>query len=291
EATDAELRSRPVEAILPADRSQPADAVVLRWPDGRTTSFAELDAFARDTNAAWHDGSSPADVATLVDQLASSFARAEEARQRGLDQDQAHLDRLRWELRSLRAELVLRPAIEAGLEPPSSERIAALFERHRSRLETAEETEVEALILSIRPDEIAKSVYDRFAELPARLRDGLDWSSATAELAPWVLRERWGRENTKQTFRRGRDVEAGINALEPGDISDVLQEKRTLFIVRLLARYPSRPLTLAEATPRLHASLREADRRQLRNRLRAELLTELDVHILSPAPSSPEKEP
>jgi parvulin-like peptidyl-prolyl isomerase len=287
-ALDASLRAaaqptlRP-EALASADGPPP-----IEWRDGDAgRSLARLDVvlFLRDRGWPEPAAVGAADLERLLGERLRLELRAAEAARRGLVDDPAYRDRMRWADLELRAELWERREVASRLAPPTDAELHASFEAHCDTYRTPERLELEAIALGIdrqRPQEL----YERARRLGDRLVAGeASFAEAVAALVPPAEVRDFGSLTAREAWRLGLNVEHALADLEPGGSSGLVQEGTTLYLLHLVSRQPARPQTFDEARSAVAGELTRRRSQALRGEIRRQILADEALRLI-PAPGA-----
>ncbi len=216
-------------------------------------------------------------------------ARTREARRRGLLDDAAYEASLVFDDLEIRAQLVAnRESAGKNLEP-SEEAIAAFYKQRRDDLVESQARHLRMVAVS-RDATYGADFYRALRASAARLAAaraqaaGSNLGTAasggdTLEALAHELGERGelrdlGWLTDVQVWQLGHNVDAAMAELAVGQVTNLVQQGRELYVVELVAERPERQLSLDEARPRIRAALMTAERRRIGTALRQKVLEE-----------------
>ncbi|RLE26855.1 MAG: hypothetical protein DRJ65_04615 [Acidobacteria bacterium] len=207
-------------------------------------------------------------------------AHAHEATRRKLDVDQRYSERLAWKQLELKARMALDEMATPLIKTPTDEEIKALYTRRIDDLAQEEKLQLRALKMPIRRD-LPRELYEQLANLYERLAEGeINLEEAALELEPHATVVDLGWKSPDEIWLLGRNADAAIKPLKPGQVTVPVQEGQTLWIFHLVTRRNPRTPTLSEARPRLEASLVAARRLQAEETIRRTILAEQKIEVM-----------
>lgn len=224
-----------------------------------------------------------------MDELEAAVADpVAEARRRGLLDTPEYRARLDWEELQLRAQLAANVEAERWLVPPTDEDIAAFCTAQKDRLVEPQQSRLEALVTTIDP-QLGRSYFERLRKAAEDIAaSGGDLAALARSLEPKPEVRNLGWLTDNQVWMLGRAADATIRELQPGEVSDVVQEGTTLYVFKLLERTPRRPLNDMEATDRARAVLSARQRKRAGLELRRAILEEQAIHMVTAPAGAPD---
>jgi parvulin-like peptidyl-prolyl isomerase len=223
------------------------------------------------------------------DELLVELGLEEEARRLGLLDTAEYKEK--WGFEKLRAAAHEAVAVKARKMPPvTAADVAAFYEANREQLRRAETFHLSAVEFRLDGD-TPRALVDRARAVADDLASGeLAWDSAAAAIDPTGKRARvrdLGWMTRKAFFNLGASAQAAAEGLKPGGTSGVVQEGRTLMILRMDEERPGGPLSLAEATETITKQIERRRNREAAQALNAEILAAQRIVLLAeqhPAP-------
>ena len=207
-------------------------------------------------------------------------AHANEATRRKLDVDRRYSEGLAWKQLELKARMALDEMTIPLIRTPTVEEVKALYTRRIDDLLQEEKLHLLALELPIRRD-LPRKLYDQLANLGERLANGeINLDQAADELKPHATIEDLGWLAPDAVWLLGRNADAAIKPLKPGQFTVPVQEGQTMRIFHLVARRKPRTPSLSEARPRLEASLVAARRLKAEETIRRTILEEQKIEVM-----------
>lgn len=196
-------------------------------------------------------------VAEEMNKVVANFPSEEEFR---LTIAKAQIDVAGYQ-RMLRHDLTVNLMTErviGDLAPPSAEEVAATYRRFPEKMTTSERVRAAHILVRI-VDGRREEAEERIEALQERLA-GSDFSDLAREHSDCPSASSGGDLGY---FRRGdmvKNFEEAAFALAPGEVSGVVETQFGLHLIKVLDREAPVPLSLAEATPKIEALLREEAR-------------------------------
>ena len=298
----AALRAELLAAAKPAfdlgsarDPAAGPEAVVARFEGGRRTR-GDLEAALASGPAARRDPAALADepLRRVLEELVVQALAAERARALGLDRDPELRRSLAWRRRQLLAGDELARRVRAELEPPSEEQVRAWFEAHRQAFQRPPHYDLEVLRIDLAAGE-ERQRYRLGEDLRARLAAGeLGFAAAARAHSDHPSADRGGAlgwVSRRQVAGFGRVVLETVDALAPGELSELVQDAGSLYLLRLGGRQEARPLTWEEAAESAEQKLGEERVAEIRERIEAGLRAALEVRLVEEGPAEAGSDP
>ncbi len=187
----------------------------------------------------------------ILERLVVQVRCARRARDLGLDQDPELIERLEWQRLRLLAGDELRLRIQEVLEPPGKQEIRAYFEAHPKRFSRPPEFELALIRIDLEAGQ-ERQIYRRAVELRQQLAAGeIDFAAAARAQSAHPSAARGGALgwlSGRQVGGFGGLVHRSVNALAPGQTSELLQREDSLYILRLNDRREAQLLSFEEAS-------------------------------------------
>lgn len=217
----------------------------------------------------------PAERERWRDELLVELGLEDEARRLGFLDTAEYKEK--WGFEKLRAAAHEAVAVRAAKTPPATaDEVAAFYEANRERFVRPETFHLSAVEITL-DQETPRALVDRTQAVANELASGeLAWASAAAAIDPTGKRVRvrdLGWMTRKAFFNLGASAQAAAEGLKPGGTSGLVQEGRTLMILRMDEQRPGGPLSLAEAG--------EAIKKQIMRRRNGEAAEALNAEILA----------
>jgi parvulin-like peptidyl-prolyl isomerase len=296
----AERRARLLAELHAATALEPAakpaasaDAPVYlyRGRDGasRPVSLAEYQVFLRSRDVEAGSDLTAQDREHWRDELLIELGLDEEARRLGLLDTPEFKENWSWEKMRVAAHEAL--AAKARKDPPvTDQEVTAFYEAHRDRFVRPEGFRLSAL--EVRMDEdVPRAVVDRARGAAEDLASGdLAWAQAPAVIDPTGGRVRvrdLGWMSRKEFFNLGAAAQKAAEALRVGGTSELVQEGKTLLILRMEEQRPAAPLPLTEVSDRIRKDITRRRNRATQEALNAEIIGAQGIVLLAdhqPAP-------
>jgi parvulin-like peptidyl-prolyl isomerase len=221
-------------------------------------------------------------VRTLLDGYALRFLVAEEARRRGLDREPEVVSRLSWSRRAGLTKAVREARLEALLTPPGEDEVRAHYEEMPQRFQAQPQFRL-AVLWDGAQGEPRLQAYERLERAVGRIRVGeMSFGTAARAVSKHPLANEEGEigwRTRKQAAALGPAALRAIQGLQPGELSDVVEEPAALWVFKLLERREARQLPWAEAREAARASLEQRRRAEQSTALMRRLLDELAVEV------------
>ena len=223
------------------------------------------------------------------DELLVELGLEDEARRLGLLDTPEYKER--WGFEKLRAAVHEVLAVRARKMPPVTDaEVAAFYEENADRFMRPDTFHILAVQIPLEQD-TPRALVDRMEAVADDLASGeLAWASAAAAIDPTgkqVLVRDLGWLTRKLFFNLGPSAQAAAEALKPGGTSGVVQEGRTLMILRMDEQRPGGPVSLAEARERIKKQITRRRHREAEAALSAEILAAQQVVLLTDQPPAP----
>ncbi len=263
-------------------RPQSATAVIARY-DGGEIALGDARAWNQVHGTPLpHDPSLEALKAAARQILIARLA-AQEARELGLDRRPEVSERLTWEEEVFLATTELAAKVNERIEAPSDDAVRSYFEQRRDKFVRREHLDF-SVILKVATEEDLPQRYREALALRERLvRGEIDFESAArlhSEHPSGADGGRLGPVERPRVARLGRNVFNTIVELAPGEISRLVQQDLGLWIVKLHAVEPGRPLTWEEARDAAEARLGEETTQRAREAVESELRRALALELV-----------
>ena len=261
-------------------------------PQGDDAPVAELRGGGRITRAELRwlaarpiDGMPAEARRAVLEEQVVRLAAAARARARGLHEDAALQAQVRWERARLLATAEIARRVNLSLVPPGEAEMRAHYEKNRDRYLSPKRVDV-ALIRWRLGEGPLRRQFEEADAVVARLRAGeLPFDEAARRMSTDPSAARGGRlglQPLTDLAYLGPNVYRTIEGLAPGQLSGVVQQDKQLFVVKLLERQASRPLTYEEAATLVEKELGDARVAALQQELAAESKRALE--LTTPAP-------
>ena len=266
-----------------SDQNAPADAIVGRYGDEVLTRGEAL-LLASSQRGAQPDSDSA--LRQTLDRFGQDCLLGAEARRRGLDRGARVRRELEWRRRERLARILLDRRVQKLVPEPSAQALEAYFAGHRDDFRSRARFRLAVLWLRLVP-ESAEPQYRSLAKAVADIHAGkLSFrqaahkfphpkTTADGELG-WVPRSKvagWGPTALRT-----------VEALEPGEVSEVVQEQAAFWVFQLLAYEPPKPRSYQEAQELVRAAFqREQRRTQVEQTLRRTLAEARLQRVAEPA--------
>jgi hypothetical protein len=213
---------------------------------------------------------------------------AERARREGLDAAPEIRVRVRWARARTLATLEITRRINQVLLPPTAAEMRSHFEANLARYEQPPEMDLSILELAM-PRGSPRQALDEALGLAQELRSGeraFDEAARARSLHGSAQGGgRVGWQSARQVAPLGPNVLRALRVAAPGQVVGPVQQDDSLWIVKLWARRPARPLTFEEAKVRVEQELGNARVAELQERVEAEARKALNLR-LQPRPAS-----
>ena len=156
-------------------------------------------------------------------------------------------DRLAHSKEALRARALMK-AVRKGVPQPGEEEVRRYFDEHPDVFIVPETLRLSHICRFVRPDGVGKS--DLFLDLLRMKSDisnfRMNWMEAV-ETCSDSFRNDYGVFEPVSEGDLPPDVERKLFALEPGEVSDVVElDGRSLHLFRLLAKEPPQPMAFKD---------------------------------------------
>lgn len=291
ERTVAELRAGTSLDPAAAPAAGPEDPVYVYRPRQgapRAVTLVEYETFLRG-----HDvdpsGLSPPDREQWRDELLIELGLEDEARRLGLLDTPEHKEK--WGFEKLRVAAHEALGVRIRKLPPVTEaEVAAFYEANPDEFMRPETFHLYALEIPL-DRETPRAVVERAEAVADQLAGGdVAWASAAAAIDPtgkWVRVRDLGWLTRKAFFNLGATAQVAAEGLRPGGTSGLVQEGRTLMILRMDEQRPASPLALSEVSAAVRRQLTRRRNREAQQALNAEILAAQRIVILAdqhPAP-------
>jgi len=223
------------------------------------------------------------------DELLIELVLEDQARRLGL-LDAAEFQE-RWGFEKLRAAAHEASAARIRKMPPiTTAEVAAFYEANSDQLMRPDTFHLSSVEIDL-DRETPRTLVDRMQSVADDLASGdLAWAAAAAALDPTGKRVRardLGWLTRKSFFNLGASAQAAAEGLKPGGTSGLVQEGRTLMILRMDEQRAGGPLSLAEASETIKTQIARRRNREAQQALNAEILAAQQVVLLAeqhPAP-------
>ena len=217
------------------------------------------------------------------------------ARDRGLDSADLAEERA-WRRRQILADELLERYVEAELPQPTTAEVNAFLEARRDRFMHPEQFDLSLIQLLVErappdrtlirlrldPHDLRRQLR-RAEAIRADLRSG---SRSFAEAARSDSRHpsadaggRLGWISRRRLAGFGPAVFDTVLGSRPGEVSDVVRQDRSLYLLELHGRRAPRPMDAAAATPLAVRELRRERRAGVRAQVTARLIAELAIRV------------
>ncbi|MEM7587609.1 MAG: peptidylprolyl isomerase, partial [Acidobacteriota bacterium] len=180
----------------------------------------------------------------------------------------------RWSRRRLLAGAVIERAISDRVEPVTAAEVASFYAEHRASFVAPATVGGRAVRLRLDAT-VPRDIYQSFEDAAARAQRGeltLDQIPERVTEGPAVELLELTALTPRRLASMGAGLKAAVDALAPGEISDVVQEGDALFVFELLDRQAAQPLTQQEAERRVRQRLERSRRAQARRAFEREVL-------------------
>ncbi len=268
------------------DPAAAPEAVVARFEGGQRTRGELLAALAtapkRRDPADLGDGA----LRRLLEGLAVQALAAERARALSLDDGPELRRRLEWQRRRLLAGDEMGRRVQGQLEPLTEKEIRAWFEAHRGDFKRPRHYDLALIRVGLMEGE-ERQRYRRAEEVWARLEAGeLDFAAAARAHSDHPSAAGGGALgwlSNRQLAGFGPRVANTVAALAAGEISELVQDDRSLYILRLDGLQEARPLTWEEAVEKAEQKLGNERVAEIQARIEAEIKAGLEVRLVGEA--------
>jgi peptidyl-prolyl cis-trans isomerase C len=278
EARQAELRSELLREAAPrfAEGLGADDSAAVEFQGGRVT-VGELRFLASGPLA---ELSAESRRASLEEQVVRVRAAAR-ARERGLDRDATLRATARWQrARLLATEEVVR-RVNRFLVPPTDAEMRAHYQRNRDRYQST--VQVDVSVIQWRLEAQPARQFAEGEALLRRLQSGeLTFEQAARESSVHSSSAQGGRLGflaPGDLAQLGPHVFRTVGDLAPGQTSGLVQQDKSLFLVKLWERRPARPLAYEEAVQLVEKEVGDARVAALQKELEAEALRALRLEV------------
>jgi len=214
--------------------------------------------------------------------LERAVARAVEL---GLAEDPTVRQRLDQGREDLLAAAQLERLVAARLEPVAEADVQALVEAEPQRFVHPPQADLSLILIAADHDNrlgrlaLARRVL---TDLRAGALSFADAARAHSAHPSAASGGRLGWVSTGALAALGRSVAGAVAGLEPGEISEPVQEQEGFLVLELHGRRPERPMSADEAAARARDLLLAGRRRQLRRQVHDQLVDELEITPLAP---------
>jgi hypothetical protein len=221
----------------------------------------------------------PADtVRRALVELAFEAAAARRTGELGLADTAA--DEIAWGRLQVLATEQMRRRVAAAMPPLSDAEVRAYFEAHRDRFVRPPRFRLQAIRMPVGAGD-PRPRHRQATELAAALQAGrLDFGEAArahSDLPSAAHGGEAGWVSGPRLFGLGAHLSRAVRRLEVGETSGVVAEDGQLWIVRLLATEPRRPLSFEEAAHQAENLLGNERVQQIEADLETELRSDLGV--------------
>ncbi len=284
DARQARLRAELLQEAAPryVEPQGGDDAPVAELRGGGRITLAELRWLA----ARPIDGMPAEARRAVLEEQVVRLAAAARARARGLHEDAALQAQVRWERARLLATAEIARRVNLSLVPPGEAEMRAHYEKNRDRYLSPTRVDV-ALIRWPLGEGPQRRQFEEADAMVARLRAGeLPFDEAARRMSTDPSAARGGRlglQPLTDLAYLGPNVYRTIEGLAPGQLSGVVQQDKQLFVVKLLERQASRPLTYEESATVVEKELGDARVAALQQEREAEAKRALELTTPAPA--------
>ena len=274
--------------------SAPGDREIVRFGDGRGLNLAEVRALLK-LNRVRRD---PADMTEerfrgMVEGIAARARIADHARQRGLADEAAVAAKLRWGRSAILALEEIKARIQERFAAVGEDQIRARFDADPGRFENPEQYRLAVIAIAVNKSTIRER-YAAAERLAEDLAAGqVDFADAARRHSDHPSAARGGDLdwlNRQQIAALGPIVARVVSSLEPGETSELVQQKEglgddsDLWIARLLDVRPARPMTFAEARRQVENEIGQEQVKKLRAEIERELVEGLELRMATELP-------
>lgn len=264
------------------DSTAGPEAVVASFEGGRVQR-RELDllAAARPGSASTA-GLDDASLTQLLESWIVTRMAAARARRMGLDHDPDVVARRHWSRLRLLAGAELGHLVENDFEPPTEAEAKAYFAAHPARFQRPPEFDLDVIAITLPAGE-ERERYRLAQRLQAELASGVTEFAAAARAHSehpsaaaggglgWLARPQLAPLGARPT--------KVVQALEPGEISELVQNERTAYIFRLRGRREAQDRPWDEVAAAVDRALGRERAEALRARIEQRLRRALDVRV------------
>lgn len=266
------------------DPATPPSAVVLRFAGGEVTR-GELPGLLWSRQR----GRDPAgygseQLRNILEQYVVEVQAAERARGLGLDEDPQILEQVHWkQLQALAAE-EMSHRVRADFEPPTESEVRAAIEAEPQRYERLPHYDLAVIHFTL-DGANPRPQYEEAQRLLARIRAGdLAFRDAARTHSDYPSAARGGALgwiSRRQLASLGRFAWETVQAMHPGEVSDLVHQRRDLWIFELRGFEPARPMTFEEAAGVAENQLGTDRLREIEAGIEARLRQDLAVELAS----------
>ncbi|MCH9650252.1 MAG: peptidyl-prolyl cis-trans isomerase [Deltaproteobacteria bacterium] len=204
-----------------------------------------------------------------------------EAERRGLLRKTEYLEQLACKVEKLETEFALNRVSRKYFVEPKESEIRQAVEGNSSEFQLLGKVWLRMIELPIESEK-PREFYEQVRELGEKTADGvLSLEQVHGLLEPFGKLEDLGWLSLDQVWLMGRGVQAAVESLEPGEISQAVQEGRRFLYLQLVDRELARPLSREEATAKVAVLLRRQRQRQAEVLARKAILEQLRVEYPS----------
>ncbi len=283
------LREAEIDVSAFGEASASPEPYPLVLPDGRRFSAAEARALLSQKDTRQDPSKmSPARLQTTLEDWAEQMGAAARARELGLDDAQWRAT-MHWRRLAILANFELKERVKARFVPFRELEIREFYEANQDLFKFPEQFKLVAIAMRAEPSEVRDRYYQaekilaeiRAGRLPleeaAARFSGLP-SAADGGSMGWLSRQ--------QIASFGPNVLGTVVNLQPGEISELIQQQESLlrdatfWIVKLVDKRPSRPMSYEQAKKQVANQLGNRRTREVQQQVLAELSAELDLNIL-----------
>jgi len=202
-----------------------------------------------------------------------------EAERRGLLAGEGDDVLFEWKAREMRARAVEWAEVESRVPEPAEKDLRAAHEARPERYVSPARVALRGLKLVLRRDR-PLTVYEEARKIGDRLAAGeMRFEDAVTILRPQAELVELGRLTADEVWSMGLNVDTAVAATPAGGTTRLVQEGRTLWILRVLSKEPERQLTFPEAREQIRQSLLDAARRRAVDESRKRIVEEQAVSL------------
>lgn len=240
---------------------------LLLEPDGRSRSISEIDVGV---------------LTRRINDLVFRIQAAERARELGYDRSPEFANHVEWRTKEILVTEEVARLVGQELEPPTDSEIRSFFEANRKSFVVQPRFNLAAILFTINGEGRARA-YASAEDVLTKISDGQisfeDAARRYSEHPSAVDGGSLGWLSLRQVAVFGPRVLRTLRGMAPSQTSDLVQQDRKLWILRLLDRQEQRPMSFEEARARAEQELGNQRVRTLQQAIEMRLVQQMDLEL------------